>query len=335
MPQLRQNIITGEWVVIAPERAKRPTDFVTKRPVRTDDAASCPFCQSRPNGHDRGNETEHVYVIPNKYPAFVEDASQCSPRSFKTENGFYTTKPSTGGHDVLVIKDHATSLTGFSEAIWTDLFSVTRARVEHFYRSKNVLHAMPIYNHRAEAGASIAHPHAQLFAANVVPNQIARELAQTEEYFSDNGSCAFCDLIVHETREKVRLLYESETFIAFTCYAARFPFETWILPKSHAAKFEDVSAQEIGELAHTMRTTVGLLDAALDDPPLNYFIHTLPSTIEDARHYHWHLEIAPRLTNYGGYELGSGMVIDVMSPELAAQHLKAPLHHRTDATKRA
>ncbi len=325
MPQLRQNIITGEWVVIAPERAKRPTDFVVKRPVRTDVPESCHFCpHSQAYQHERlaDFETEHVYVIPNKYPAFREDASACSPRSFKTENGFYTAKPSAGGHDVLIVKDHQTSLTGFSEPVWVELLATTRRRVEYFYRSKQVLHAMPIYNHRAEAGASIAHPHAQLMAANVVPNQIERELDHTEAYYSDNGTCAFCDLIAHEQREKIRLLYESDRFIAFTCYAARFPFETWVLPKSHAAQFEEISESEIGELAHALRTTIGLLDAALSDPPLNYFIHTSPSTIEDAAYYHWHVEIAPRLGTYGGYELGSGMIIDMMSPEVAAGHLR-------------
>lgn len=324
MPQLRQNPITGEWVVIAPERAKRPSDFIAQRFVRTDIKESCVFCVTGTvyeKERLQSFETELVYVVPNKYPAFIEDPEACSPRSVGVESNFYSTRPSTGGHDVVVVKDHATSLTEFDAKTWHDLLHVTRNRVAHFYHSCNVAHVMPIYNHRHEAGASIYHPHSQLFASNIIPNHIAHELHHSERYFEDKGSCIFCDLVHHEREESRRVVYETTSFIAFTFYAARFPFELWVLPKRHMTRFERIDDSLMYELSHFLEKVFTNLGEKLNNPPLNYVIHTLPSTVKDADYYHWHLEITPRLSNYGGYEIGSGVVIDVMSPETAARYL--------------
>ncbi|MBI2589761.1 galactose-1-phosphate uridylyltransferase [Candidatus Berkelbacteria bacterium] len=324
MPQLRQNIVTGEWVVIAPERAKRPTDYIVKRAVRTDAAAECNFCIHGSAYLERlpSFETERVYVIPNKYPAFLEDSKRCSSRSAQIENGFYTVRPSTGGHDVVIIKEHAINLPEFTPEVWHDLNTMIQKRVEYFYTTCNVVSVMPIYNHRNEAGASILHPHAQIFASNVVPNTIGHELHGAKQYFEKNGACVFCDLITHERELSKRIVFESETFIAFTFYAARFPFEIWLLPKGHSSRFEGIDGGKLAAFGEAMRQTLGALDQTLDDPPLNYAIHTLPASVESADHYHWHVEITPRLSTYGGFEIGSGMIIDVMSPEDAAKYLK-------------
>ena len=323
MPQLRQNIITGEWVVIAPERAKRPSDFVLSSVARQQKKEECPFCvggEAYKNRY-REFETKDIYVIPNKYPAFVESEAHVSPRSYKVENDFYRVRPSMGGHDVVVIKDHELDLHEFDRKTWTSLFEMFKLRYEHYDKDHFANYVLPIYNHGPQAGASIEHPHAQIFTSPIIPNIVEREVHHTQNYFEHNGACAFCDLVAHEKHEKIRVVAENRDFIAFTQFAARFPFETWILPKKHKSCFEHITGDEISALAKICRDTFGKIGHVLNNPPLNFFIHSSPTMFEENVYYHWHLEIGPRLSTYGGYELGGGVVIDVVSPEKAAMYL--------------
>lgn len=324
MPQLRQNIITGEWVVIAPERAKRPSDFISSSVARQQKKEDCPFCVGGEAYKHRYPEfeTKDIYVIPNKYPAFVEDESRVSSRSYKIEDNHYRVRPAVGGHDVVVIKDHDLDLHEFDQKTWASLFKMFELRYEHYDKDHFSNYVMPIYNHGPQSGASIEHPHAQIFASPNIPNTIANEVHHTQSYFERSGVCAFCDLMAHEKKEKIRVIGENRDFIAFTLFAARFPFETWILPKKHKSCFENITRDEISSLAKLCNDVFGKIGHVLNNPPLNFFIHSSPTMFEENVYYHWHLEIGPRLATYGGYELGSGVVIDVVSPEKAALYLK-------------
>lgn len=324
MPQLRQNIITGEWVVMAPERAKRPNDYITADTVKYQSKTECNFCVEKNQVYAESikkYETDRIYVVPNKFPAFVENGKE-EVRSYKVEDDFYRARPSTGGHDVVVIKDHDLDLPKFTKSIWIDLLEVFKTRYQYFDQEKNVAYTMPIYNHGREAGASIEHPHAQIFASNIIPNIITHELHHTEKYFEHNGACIFCDLIAHEKKFKQRILFENKDFIAFTFYAARFPFEVWILPKIHQSRFENEPSKKFAALADCLMDIFSRLNKTLNDPPVNLFIHNLPNTMTETDYYHWHIEIAPRITGYGGFEMGSDTIIDVFSPEIAAKFLR-------------
>ncbi|MBI4948030.1 galactose-1-phosphate uridylyltransferase [Candidatus Berkelbacteria bacterium] len=324
MPQLRQNIITGEWVVIAPERSKRPTDFIVKRQQKSDVKENCPFCPDSPSYNNRLSDfdAENIYVIPNKYPAFLEDQTKCSVRAYKIEDGFYNTRPSSGGHDVLIIKEHEQNIFTFNEETWKDLFETAGKRYNYWRKDCNTEYSMLIYNQGVESGASISHPHAQIFASNIVPNHITRELNGSQKYFENTGGCVYCDLLRHELMQKIRVVAENEKFIAFTFYAARFPFETWILPKFHSANFVQASVELSVPLSQIMQQVIGLLGKTLDNPPLNFFVHDLPTAVDKSDFYHWHIEIAPRIAAYGGFELGAGTIIDVMPPEEAANYMR-------------
>ncbi len=326
MPQLRQNIVTGEWVVVAPERAKRPSDFITAGMVRREHRDECAFCvggpawKTRLPGHDL--ENEHLYVIPNKFPAFLASEKMCERRSFPQED-FYTTKPAVGGHDVIIAKEHDLRLYDFSHPLMRDLLAMYHRRYQH-YRGVDCQpeYTMAIYNHGVEAGASMWHPHGQVFASSIVPNLITKETQGADHYYEQTGVCVFCDLLAHERKEKTRLQIESDRFVSFTFYAARFPFELWIVPKKHVSRFEDASAADLADLAEVLSATLHRLDRTLNNPPLNFFIHSLPNLVDGSASYHWHLEIAPRLATYGGFELGGSTVIDIVSPEKAAQFLR-------------
>jgi UDPglucose--hexose-1-phosphate uridylyltransferase len=325
VPQLRQNIITGEWVVIAPERAKRPNDFIIVDTVKSPVNAICPF-EVEGEEYKKHNlkqfETKEIYVIPNKFPAFLEDPKLVSTRTYRIEREFYSARPSLGGNDVVVVKEHGLNLYTFTPKIWTELTQVTKKRYQYWRRDRKVEYTMGIYNEGTRAGASIVHPHAQIFASNIIPNQVHREVVGSQTYFENNGACVFCDLIAHEKREKIRLIWESKNFIAFTFYAARFPFEIWIFPKAHAAHLEDESDRTMAELGEALRHVFEKLGKILHNPPVNYYIHDLSNSIAHSDFYHWHIEITPRVSIYGGFELGSGVVIDVIAPEDAAMFLR-------------
>lgn len=325
MPELRQNIITGDWVVVAPERAKRPKDFIIPKSVIIVND-NCPFCVDS-DGYKQNKsliklETKDIYVVENRFPAFVENESQKSVRSFYPEEGFYRARASVGDHEVVIIKDHTNSLLKFSKSLMNDMFEVIRERYIWIKDHEKVASIIPIYNHGAEAGASLDHPHAQIFASGIIANEVNRELEGADRYYGINGACVYCDIVTHESREKVRVLYENEHFIAFNFYAPRFPFETWIMPKKHESQFEETSKASMTDFADAMTKVCGMIDKTLENPPLNFFIHTLPTIHDNSDSYHWHIEIAPRVSRYGGFELSSDIIINTMPPEEATGYLK-------------
>ncbi len=324
MPQLRQNIITGEWVVIAPERAKRPSDFIESHTKVKQRIENSPFMVGGKAWKKRFTEfdTKTTYIISNLYPAFVCDEKLCETRSFYPEKGFYRAKSSVGDHDVVVIKDPNVGLFSFDAKIWDDLITTFQSRHIHHSKNPQVEYVMCIYNHGPKAGASIEHPHAQIFASPIVPNYIQKELDGAQRYFNNNGVSVYKDILQHEIQEKVRVIAENEHFLAFTFYAARFPFETWVMPKIHSGHFENINKTTRKSLCNIMRKVLGMINETLKNPSINFWIHCLPTTYEDTKHYSWHIEIAPRVSRYGGYELGSGVVIDVVSPEKAAAYLR-------------
>ena len=320
MPVLRQNIVTGEWVVIAPLRAKRPEDFIQVTTAKRKYGIACPFCTSGPeyaNHNIKEAETKNIYVIPNKFPAYVPE-----DKVIDDGGGFYYGTRSLGGHEVIVIKDHDKSLYDLTVEEIEELFSVYQGRYKFYDRNPTIAYTMLIQNWGAEAAATIEHPHSQLFASCIIPNRIQMELAGSKYYFNENASCVFCNILEQEKLQQVRIVGENKDFLAFTFYAARFPFEIWIVPKIHAAKFDDINDGIKKSLARILNEVLAKLGKMLKEPPFNWFIHTAPHIGNHSKnYYHWHLELTPRLSKFGGYEMGSGNIIDVVSPEIAAEFL--------------
>ncbi len=133
-------------------------------------------------------------------------------------------------------------------------------------------------------------------------------------------------VVIHGEDERARgdrMVCEGEFFVALTPYASRFPFEMWVLPRSHEARFEDQSGKTLGDLANVMYTVLSSLDRALDMPAYNTIVHTAPFRMPDSEDYHWHIEIIPRMTGVAGYEWGTGAHINPVAPESAAEMLRA------------
>jgi len=315
MPNLRQNIITGEWVVIAPERAKRPEDFVIEKKEKTKEMPKdCPFCVPGPAYQTKIIETPNIYVIPNKFPSFI-------PEDAILEQGgdLYPSYKALGYHEVVILKNHLVDLQDISVAVMDELFYLYQERIKKHLQDAAVEYSMVIQNHGEDSGASIGHPHSQIFASSILPTYISREFKGAKKYFREHKNCVFCDLVKFEKEKAARIVLENNTYIAFCFFAARFPFEIWILPKNHQNYFEQIGKSLRIGLAQIMSSILKLLDRKLHDPAYNFFIHTSPPEEYGGKEfYHWHIEITPRLSKYGGYELGSGTIIDIVSPEKAA-----------------
>lgn len=321
-PVLRQNIITGDWVVIAPGRARRPDDFVHPEIPKVKKKSECPFCVGTKGYKDNKIivSKNDLYVIENKFPAFYE--KNTGLRSYYPEDSFYRERSSIGHHEVVIIKDHKKSLTSFPKSLTSLLFSTILERYNEIKKDDQISSVTPIYNHGPGAGASIEHPHAQIFASSVVANTVNREMDGAERYFGINGVCVYCDIIRHEKAEKKRVVYQNDKFLAFAPFASRFPFEVWVTPKSHKSQFEKSNQTEIEELSDATVYVLQKLEKAIPNIALNLYIRTLPTTLDDCGYYHWYLEIAPRLTLFGGFELGSGVIINIIPPEKTAEYLK-------------
>lgn len=308
--------------MISPERAKRPEDFVVeKRQPKTQSKAKCPFCPPAGEAYKSkisGATTEHIYVLPNKYPAFVDE-----DEVIEEGGDFYPSYKSLGAHEIVSFKDHDIELPELDNSTIVELFDTYRKRIIIHQKNPVIEYILPIHNFGAEAGASIDHPHSQIFASSIIPTYVSRELMGSRRFYKENKECIYCRLIKEEKNAEIRIISENEGFIAFTFFAARFPFEVWILPKKHSARFEAITKNELKELAEVFLAVMRKLSQNLNEPPYNYFIHNSPCRLgHHSIYYHWHLEITPRLSKFGGYELASDVIIDVVSPESAAKFLR-------------
>jgi UDPglucose--hexose-1-phosphate uridylyltransferase len=177
-------------------------------------------------------------------------------------------------------------------------------------------------NHGERAGASLTHGHSQLIATPIVPQVVAEELLGSRAHGHRTGGCVYCDLIDQERRSGARMVLESDRLVAIQPFAARYPFETWILPRRHAAAFDTSTPEDLRALAGVLRDVLSRIRKALDRPHYNYVLHTAPCREPDLPHYHWHLEITPQRTPLAGFEWGSGFFINPTPPEEAAERLR-------------
>jgi UDPglucose--hexose-1-phosphate uridylyltransferase len=184
----------------------------------------------------------------------------------------------------------------------------------------------------ALAGASLEHTHSQLIVTPIVPVSVEEEMTGALEFFNYRGRCIFCDMIQQELGSEKRIVLDTPNFVSFAPYASRFPFETWILPKNHNSHYENIQKTEVDELGTVLKTILLKLEAALDKPAYNYIIHPSPFNVQALPHYHWHIEIIPRLTRVAGFEWGTGFYINSVPPEQAAAYLRET---EVDLTARA
>jgi len=324
--ELRQDLVTGDWVVIATGRSKRPEEFAKQKRevVQEDPEKPCFFCYPEETGQEEDvliyqdeNKNWSLRVFPNKYPAFNRSRT---PGHF--EEGPYFGMDGIGYHEVIVTRDHKEQIAEMDVMRVAEIVDAYQERYLDLMNKKSVNYIEIFHNHGKEAGASIAHPHSQLMAIPVISPYVASELNGAEMYYKSNKKCVYCTMIEWEAEHKKRVIFENDDFIVFCPFASRASFETWVIPKKHKPYFERISPDEKTHLAEALQSAVGKIWKALGDPAYNFYIHTSPCDGKDYSHFHWHIEILPRTSVWAGFELSTGIEISTIEPEEAAEYLK-------------
>jgi UDPglucose--hexose-1-phosphate uridylyltransferase len=228
-----------------------------------------------------------------------------------------------GAHEVIIESPrHIQSLTSLDNGNVVEVLLCYRDRLIDLKRDKRFVYGLIFKNVGFSAGASLEHTHSQLIVTPIVPPLVADEIANAEAFYLHRERCLFCAMIQQEVETDKRIIISTDNFVVFAPFASRFPFETWILPKKHESKFENIQRFEAEELAHVLKSVLTKLEATLDFPPYNYIIHSAPFNVAESEYFHWHIEIIPRLTNIAGFEWGTGFYINPTPPEEAAELMR-------------
>lgn len=287
-------------MLLSSERAKRPNEFVRPPDIRSP-AAECPFCPG--NEHmtppevlsyrDKETGGWRLRVVPNKYPAML------------------------GGHEVIIESPRHDAEIG------PDLFEAVRERIGAWKAQDELSrYAQFFKNSGSAAGASIEHAHSQLVVLPMVPKRIEEELDGAKAHFEAAGRCLFCCILEKERNEGSRMIFETSQVQVFAPWAPRFAFETWIVPKPHGSHFEHAEPDLLNEVTFALRVALGMLERAAGRPAYNLILHTAPIQETELAHYHWHLELLPRIAALAGFELATGCYINAIWPEDSAELLR-------------
>jgi len=326
--QLRKDPIQERWVIISTVRSQRPHDWVAEPITRNNGV--CPFCAGneqqtppeiaaiRADGAKTDAPGWTVRVVSNKFPA-LEIEDQLDYR----RQGMFEMMNGIGAHEVIIeTPDHFVELADLPIHHIRDIFWTFRQRIVALKKDARFKYILVFKNHGREAGASLQHSHSQLIALPIIPKTVMEELRGVQQYFRQYKRCIFCEIIRQEIQLSSRLVASNADYIVLEPFAARFPYETWVLPIHHQRNFEHISYDACYNLAAIMKLILTRLNRALENPPYNFVIHTFPLQDQQFTDYHWHIEIIPKLSNVAGFEWGSGFYINTHPPEQAAQVLR-------------
>jgi UDPglucose--hexose-1-phosphate uridylyltransferase len=327
--ELRKDPVTGRWVIISTEHRKRPSDFRLES-VRVSPEDFCPFCGGhehmtppelfahRPDGSRPNTPGWTLRVVPNQFPVLrVEGTLE------RQGDGMFDRMSGIGAHEVIIESPrHEDTLATLEAEAVEQVLWACRERMQDLKQDRRFRSLVVFKNHGAPAGARLTHSHSQLIALPIVPREVRDELEGARGHWAARERCVFCDIIRQEIRDTRRMVSEHAEIVALAPYAPRVPFETWILPRRHAARFEDASRHEYASLARMLGDVLRRMNRRLQQPPYNLVIHSAPVVEAVEECYHWHVEILPVLTQFSGFEWATGVHMNPTSPEEAAEALR-------------
>jgi len=328
MPELRKDPVLSRWVIISTERAKRPHDY--KKEPEPKSGGTCAFCPGnesmtpseimayREEGSQPNDSKWFLRVIPNKFPALkIEGELE------REGEGIYDKMTGVGAHEVIIeTTKHDETLSTMSVAQFENVLWAYKQRTEDLKRDDRLRYVMVFKNHGFRAGASLEHSHSQLIALPIIPKTVMEELDGSKDYYHYKERCIFCDVVKQEIRDGVRVVAENTDYIVLCPFAARFPFEMWVMPKQHQSAFEDIKTPDVALLAQLFSDVLKRLRVGMGDPAYNFFLHNSAFTDSNIPYYHWHFEIVPRITRTAGFERGTGFYINPTPPEDSAKFLR-------------
>lgn len=329
MPELRQNMVTKEWVIIASERAKRPNAFIESESHALieelpEHDSTCPFCI--------GNEEIDLEVdrmpregpwqtrvVKNRFPALDSEGAP-----LRTVDGVRRRINGIGHHDVVIEhpKHNTTLALMTTDEIQTVLETFQR-RGRIIAKDPRIEHVTYFKNHGQRAGASLYHPHSQIIALPVVPNSVRRRIEESRRHFDDTGVGLVQSMLEDELSSGARIITESDHFAVFVLYAALSPFHMWIVPRQSRDSFLDAEPHEIFDLAGVIKNILQRIYKGLRDPDYNMIIRSGPVKETGSAYFHWYISLVLRVDRLAGFEMGSGMHINTLPPEEAATFLRS------------
>jgi UDPglucose--hexose-1-phosphate uridylyltransferase len=308
MSELRKDYFLPRWVIINTQRGKRPHQF---QKAVMQDVSFCFFCPGNenttpPETYRTGTSKKwRIRVFPNKF-AVVDDKGKIK----KKTRGLLTHDYAYGVHEVLVeTPNHKKQLWDLSMSQIEDVLRVYHLRINEISKQKNIKYVLVFKNHGKEGGTSIVHTHTQIIGLHEVPTSV-------KEKIKYNKSCQYCKIIKKESKSK-RLAFQNKTMIGFTPYASRYNYEVWLMPKKHVMTFDDFNDQQFKDMADLLkRALVKIRKLGIS---YNFYIHYAPNK----SNLHFHIEITPRKATWAGFELGSGIIINSIEPEHAAEYYRS------------
>jgi len=338
MPELRHDPIHRRWVIIASERARRPSEFDVK--VMQQPAEFCPLCPCNEDktppeilaireGFSAPNAPGWlVRVVPNKYPALRIEGDLD-----KSADGLYDRMNGIGAHEIVIeTPDHQQHMADQPQSQVAKVLRVWRDRIQDLMRDSRFVYSALFRNYGENAGATLSHPHSQIIAMPVIPRLIEIALSSSCDHYERHERCLLCDIIRQEKADGSRMVSDDGQFVVYTPYASRSPFELVLAPIRHQHDYRLISDAETEDLAKVIGDTLKRMREALGDPPFNLIMHMAPvsrpgsawglkySVIEQG--FHWHIGIVPRLVKWAGFEWGTGFYINPTPPEMAADYLR-------------
>ena len=333
--QLRYDEVSKDWVVIAPGRGKRPEAYKRQRLHVEMDLAKCPFCNLSIDAapiltfaNGKMNEAPQALdpdwtlaVIPNKFPAFCPASGQ---NICKTKFGsVYHSMDAAGFCEVIVTRDHNRHIGEMDASQVEEILAAYQARFLALKKHKIVEYISVFHNHGVEAGASQPHPHSQIITSPLIDVDLRNALVNSKKYWRKHKKCLSCEMTAWELEVKERLVCENDDFVAICPFAPKTAFEVIVAPKEHMPYFEKIDGRQRKSLAEVFSTALKKVCKGLGDPPFNFYLHTAPCDGKKYPYYHWHWTIMPRAAVFAGFELGTRMEISTITPESAAEYLRA------------
>ena len=326
--EFRQDLVSGEWVLFATGRVKRPA--VEKKETASDDKYrsinNCPFEDLKKSGNEPvwfySNEADwRIAVIKNKFPAVKPGI--CKPVS---TFGPFDIQEAVGFHDLFVYKDHDKYFANFSQEEIIEVIRSYKKRYREILESEGcVRYILIFHNSGRDAGASLYHPHSQIISMPILPPDVSRSINGSYNFYKEHKERVYDVLMKWEKEHANRTIYENDLFIAFCPFVSKTPYEVRIFPRDSHAHFEKMPDEFDKYLADVLLTVLKKIKIALGDSSYNFFIHTAPAETDlEGVHefYSWHIEILPKVKIAAGIEMGTGVDINVVDPDEAAKLLR-------------
>lgn len=330
--ELRLDLISKDWVIIATGRAKRPEIFKKeKRKKEEVPEKLCPFCRIKNQEkplliYSSGEKLKSkeipknwtTIVFPNKYPALLPHPDLDE----KIEGKLYKTINAVGFCELVVTRDHKKSLALLSQSHVKEVFESYQERYLDLTKKKFVNYISIFHNQGSGAGASQSHPHSQIITTPLIDVDLQRALLNSEKHFEKSKKCIYCEMNELEKKTGKRIIFENEDFLAVCPFASKAAFEIIISPKNHLPYFERINEKEKWGLSEAFQVALKKLYKGLSDPDYNFYLHTAPCDGKDYSYYHWHWTIIPKTSTWAGFEIGTMMEISSIEPEKAAEFLR-------------